>query len=687
MNDAGQPVLFLLPYCSTLEGIDELVEIQGEGSLAYELLRELNSVRENPRAYANKFRCATPFFGNDQFFEAADSETPDLNQNYGHGAQDAIAALEYVAAAAPLTLSNRLSRAALDGLRDRSSSAPMFGLSSDSPGPSHMERIGQYGACGGVSMESLVTGSDTAEGIVMYMLMDVENANRERRWAVLNPAFKAVGIASLPHRDLKHICAVIFSESFNEYSCVGSANEKAQSFLSITNIVTDASPLHHQDPTISDVTEEEDVSRFFAAAADEFHDSPVLPSSVRPVTVTVTNELLSMPSVADVPRTPPVANPLLDFQSTNQNPSYSLSAPAAPLTPVGKPLSSPPPPTPSAQSGMPTWSVGDEELCSALLDVQISNSNLQISNSNLQISNSNSNLNSPASATAPSVNDDLVSMADILSPPTDQSQTSTQSTTPVRNILIPSMNTHPSNSMMVPPEAETAIPTFFIPGPAFSNPAAMFTSFPQQHMTNNNNNSNSPLAIMCPSLDMSCLMTEVGVDSPLKSPYSWTWSPDCSPCMTPVASPTCHSPVPLYTHPLIRNNSCPAGFGVRYGRDSQASLRSQTCRKVAAAAAAATKKRSGKRPKQRSEVATIKAQFGDCMVRFTSAVECATLEDIIEETRAALSRVVPPGQPILLKFQDEDGDWMTLFREQDWQLCKEIAATKNLRMCFRVQTY
>jgi len=185
-------------------------------SLSEEVLRELNRVRENPRAYGEKLRRFMTYFDNERY-EAPGSETVVITQEGALAVEDAIASLQCAGAAAPFSLSKGMANAALDHVRDI---GPLGNDHQDdhrgTDGSSPFDRMNRYGKWKITAMENLVFGEETAEGIVAQMMIDDGVPSRGHRKAVLNPAFKVVGISSGPHRDYKVMCVVTFAGGYIE---------------------------------------------------------------------------------------------------------------------------------------------------------------------------------------------------------------------------------------------------------------------------------------------------------------------------------------------------------------------------------------------------------------------------------------------------------------------------------------
>jgi len=123
----------------------------------------------------------------------------------------------------PLEWSNGLALAARDHCQDIGPKGLIghFG----SKGTSPYDRILRYGQAGWWRAENMAFSekpldtwaelTEQAKKIVMNLFVDDGFTAREHRMRLINPDFKVTGIASCPHRYLKHMSVIDYAESMN----------------------------------------------------------------------------------------------------------------------------------------------------------------------------------------------------------------------------------------------------------------------------------------------------------------------------------------------------------------------------------------------------------------------------------------------------------------------------------------
>mmetsp|Transcript_27147 Transcript_27147/g.26191 ORF Transcript_27147/g.26191 Transcript_27147/m.26191 type:complete len:107 (-) Transcript_27147:169-489(-) len=79
-----------------------------------------------------------------------------------------------------------------------------------------MERIQKYGNIVESFGENLSFGCDTAEEVVLQLIVDDGVANRGHRENIFKPAFKVIGIAGGQHAKFHHMVCMEFAGDFTQ---------------------------------------------------------------------------------------------------------------------------------------------------------------------------------------------------------------------------------------------------------------------------------------------------------------------------------------------------------------------------------------------------------------------------------------------------------------------------------------
>jgi uncharacterized protein YkwD len=125
---------------------------------------------------------------------------------------DAIQWLKSARALPALKISRGMSLAASDRLREQGEQEPIRQSGRD--GGNLAERANRYGAWSLSLGEIVVYGNETAQRLVIQLLIDYDNPDRQRRRSVLNPDFAVLGIACKEHALYRHMCVVTFAGQY-----------------------------------------------------------------------------------------------------------------------------------------------------------------------------------------------------------------------------------------------------------------------------------------------------------------------------------------------------------------------------------------------------------------------------------------------------------------------------------------
>ena len=78
------------------------------------------------------------------------------------------------------------------------------------------DRLDRYGDWQGMCGENIALGTDSADAIVIQMIVDDGIPSRGHRGNVMNEEYHVVGICVGAHSKFKHVCIVDFASGFGE---------------------------------------------------------------------------------------------------------------------------------------------------------------------------------------------------------------------------------------------------------------------------------------------------------------------------------------------------------------------------------------------------------------------------------------------------------------------------------------
>lgn len=182
--------------------------------LEKEVFYELNRVRRNPRGYANYVKELLPYF--DGNLLNYPGEISLVTQEGAAAVKECYDALLSAQPLDSLRPSRGLSMAARDHVEDQGETASTGHDGSD--GSSPFDRMERYGAWLKTAGENIDYGNQNARRIVLSLLIDDGVPSRGHRANILNPDFKAVGIACGPHKRYRYMCVMDLAGGFKAKS-------------------------------------------------------------------------------------------------------------------------------------------------------------------------------------------------------------------------------------------------------------------------------------------------------------------------------------------------------------------------------------------------------------------------------------------------------------------------------------
>lgn len=180
--------------------------------LEKEVVVEINKLRSNPVAYADKIKKVMSYYDGNKL--TYPEETTIMTNEGIKPAQECYDFLLTQKPVNTLTLSKGMSKAAKEHALDNEKNSNLSHTGSD--GSSPFDRLNRYGTWDITAGENIDFGSNTAEKIVVSLLIDDGVPSRGHRIALLEKEYTFIGVGSAKHKVYRTVFVIDYAGGYTE---------------------------------------------------------------------------------------------------------------------------------------------------------------------------------------------------------------------------------------------------------------------------------------------------------------------------------------------------------------------------------------------------------------------------------------------------------------------------------------